>query len=182
MNQKQRVNTCHIFFHGVRDKYCKTNASRRAWYASVSSSLTILISYQQFHTFFGRGWSWTEETVIHGLGCLSTRRWSTRLRAPAYRFYNTIVTLCHPYRSQPHTHTLTPIFKHKHQCIKNIPGYPRSVQDSARRLLKRESVAGSDASAVHLQHATTRCVSFRLNTRLEKKRKRWTDDYGVGKF
>ena len=92
------------------------------------------------------------DAVNHGLGCLSTRRWSTCLRASTYRFSNTSTTLCCPDRSQPHT--LTSVFHHKYQyyCIRNISGYLWSVQDSFRRLLRRESVA--DASTVQFRHAT----------------------------
>ena len=82
----------------------------------------------------------------------------------------------YPLSSRPitaaHAHISIQAQEHKGRCIKKISGYPRSVQDSDRRLLKRESAADSDASAVHLQHATGNSVRFRLDMRLGKKEKK----------
>ena len=74
------------------------------------------------------------------------------------------------------------VFMHKRQCYKEYLRISAIRTSSDRCLLKRESVAGSDASAVHLQHATESSVHFRLNTLLGGKGEKMTVGYGVGKL
>ena len=87
LDRKHRVNTCRT--NSVKQTRRETPDTRNA-YASIVKLLPSLFSYRinGYMNFFCWSWSWTDKTVIHALSYLSTRRWSTCLRAPAYRFNN----------------------------------------------------------------------------------------------
>ena len=163
----------------VGDKYCKTNASRRVRYAYASMVP---------HNFL---WFWFKsphEVVIHGSGAL-TQQWSTLLWTwtSTYRFNNTIVTLCHPGRYQPHT--LSSVMNQAQASVYNeylrvsVIQIPYKIQTD---VLSREKVLLTRVQTIFntlLKVAVTSgsIRSWRKSEKV-KKWKKMTAGYGAGKF
>ena len=115
VNQKQRVNTCHIFLMESGTNTVK-QTRRDAASVVISRSFTINIPRRPFHAPL------LLRLILSRRDCDSWIRLSKHStvtdlsRASTYRLSNTIVTLCHPDR--PQLHTLTSVFHHKYQYYK----------------------------------------------------------------
>ena len=130
MNQKQLVNTCHIFLMQSRIntvKQTRRDASEtgtRLRSYPVRSLLTYRIKLSTIPCTFIVEIDF-ESTKLSFAGqalSLSTRGRSTCLRASTYRFINTIVTHCHPDRYQLYMTTITPIFQARASVYIEQPG------------------------------------------------------------